>query len=90
MTNGTLGDQAIAAFLQALAVTIWKMTDLNPEDRHRENFLRAFDGYLGYVVASAEKDGLDIRNKVKFLRDGLQKGLDQMALQKAPTEGKPN
>ncbi|MCY4511525.1 MAG: hypothetical protein OXG35_31860 [Acidobacteria bacterium] len=90
MTKDTLGDHAIVVFLQALAVTIWNMTDLKPEDRHRESFIRGFDGYLGEILAMAEKDGLDVRTKVNFLRNGLQTALDQMALVKAPTTGKPN
>ena len=90
MTKDTLGDHAIAVFLQALATTIWNIDNLTPEDRHRENFVRGFDGYLGEVTALAEKDGLDVRKNVGFLRSVLQRTLDQMALLKAPTEGKPN
>ena len=90
MTKETLGDHAIVIFIQALATTIGNMTDLKPEDRHRESFVRAFDGYLGVLVEMAEKDGLDVRKNVEFLRGALQKGLDQMMLAKTPTGGKPN
>ena len=88
-TKDTLADHAIAVFLQALAVTIWNVDDAKPEERSRENFVRVFDGYLGETVKIAEKDGYDVRANVRFLRNALEKALDQMALLKAPT-GRPN
>ena len=67
MTKNTLGDHAIAVFLQALATTIWNIDNLTPDDRHRGSFVRVFDGYLDEVMALAEKDGLDVRKNVGFL-----------------------
>ena len=90
MTKNTLEDHAIVAFLQALAVTISNFEELKPAVRNRENFIRGFDGYLGEFVKMAEKeDELDIREKVQFLRDVLQRALDLTSLAKTPI-GKPN
>ena len=81
-TKGTLGDEALVTFFQALAVTIWNFDDVPPEQRNRENFLRALDGYLGVVVEQAESEGSDIRGTVDLVRALLDKGLDQMRLLK--------
>ena len=90
MTKNTLADHAIVVFVQALAVTIWNFFDESkPEERNRDNFIRVFDGYLGEIVRMAEeKDSLEVRKNVKFLRAGLKQALDQVKLAKAPT-GKP-
>ena len=89
MTKDTLADHAIVVFLQALAVTIWNIEDLRPEERNRENLIRVFDGYLKETVTIAERDdGLEVRENVEFLHDVLKQSLDQVKLLKAPT-GRP-
>ena len=89
MTKDTLADHAIVVFLQALAVTIWNIEDLRPEERNRENLIRVFDGYLKETVTIAERDdGLEVRENVEFLHDVLKQALDQVKLLKAPT-GRP-
>ena len=88
MTKDTLGDHAIVVFLQALAATMWNIEDLKPEERNRENVIRAFDGYLKETLKLAESEGLEVRENVEFLHKGLKHALDQMKLLKAPT-GRP-
>lgn len=82
MKKGTLGDEALVTFFQALAVTIWNFDDVPPEQRNRENFLRALDGYLGVVVDEAESEGSDIRETVELVRALLERGLNQVRLLK--------
>ena len=82
MSKGTLGDEALVTFFQALAVTIWNFDDVPPEQRNRENFLRALDGYLGVLVDEAESEGSDIRETVELVRALLERGLNQVRLLK--------
>ena len=81
MTDTSLGDEAIVTFLQALAITAWRLDDVSPVERNRANFIRVFDGYLNDLVKQGERDGSkDIRKNVNYLRDALEKALQSMSL----------
>ena len=77
MSDSTLGDQAIVTFLQALGVAIINFDDLPLEDRHSRSLIVMFDGYLGEIVKMAEVEGYDVRGNVKYLREGLERALQQ-------------
>ena len=82
--QGTLGDEALVTFFQALAITIWNYFDEFDESQlHRDNFIRALDGYLGVLVEQAETEGSDIRETVALVRSLLDKGLVSMQVLKA-------
>lgn len=78
MNQDSLGDMATVTFLQALAVTIWNFDDLPLEDRHRESFIRCFDGYLGEITEMAGREGQDVRENVDYLRAALERALAQL------------
>ena len=86
--KNTLGDEALVSFIQALAVTIWNLDDLSPEDRRRENFMSSLDGYLEEIIKAAEKEDQDIRSTVQIIRKLLDASLASMKLLKSAT-GRP-
>ena len=86
MAEVTLGGPAIGVFLQALAVTIRNMEELEPEKRNSDEFIGKLDDYLWMTVAIAEKKmSLSVREDVEFLRNGLKAALDQSGSFVAPT-----
>ena len=78
MAQESLEDMALVTFLQALAVTVWKIDDLPLEDRNRDSLIRVFDGYLGEITTMALRDGQDVRAGVANLRAALERALEQM------------
>ena len=84
--KNTLGDEALVSFIQALALTIWNLDDLPPEDRRRENFMRGLGGYLEEFIKAAEKEDQDIRSTVQIIRRMLDESLASMKLHKSTGE----
>lgn len=70
-------DNALVAFLQALALTVDGIETLAPEDRRKENVLRVFDGYLWEIV---KDEAPAVQEGCRELRQGLSVAFDQLRL----------
>ncbi|MCY4142887.1 MAG: hypothetical protein OXG08_04235 [Gammaproteobacteria bacterium] len=73
-------NEALVAFLQALALTIVKFMDEIPENqRTSENFLLCLDGLLDEILSMDEREGSqEIYKSVLVLRQNLDKAIMQV------------
>ena len=70
-------ENALAAFLQALALTVDGIEALAPEDRQRENVLLVLGGYLAEIV---KDEPVAVQEGCRQLLQGLTVALDQLRL----------
>lgn len=79
MTTGDARDnEALVAFLQALAVTIVGIDDLPSRKMSGSEFLTVLDEYIGEIPNMTEREGSAyIHGRVQLLRNNLEIALRQ-------------
>ena len=89
MTADAEDKVASHAFLTALAMTIVKLDEREPEDKTMAKFMAQLDVDMAMAVAVFEDEGPEITDRVNQMREGFADMVQKVKLGKTPTNTRP-